>query len=110
MIKWTTAVEQRNQRTLEGHTLTVESTSVAWHCAAVPPMIDSVGQMSLAVVVREADKLDFPAEVAGDDQAMLAAVPWALKMRGMRPSSDEIGGGAVETLNEVKYRMLRWVT
>lgn len=75
MIKRTTAVEQQNQRTLEDHTQTVESTSVAWHCAVVPPTIDSVDRMSLVVAVKEADKLDSPAETVDDVRAILAVVP-----------------------------------
>lgn len=75
MIKRTTAAEQQNQRTLEDHTQTVESTSAAWHCAVALLAIDSVDRVSSVVAVKEADKVDFPAETVGDDRAMLAVVP-----------------------------------
>lgn len=75
MIKRTTAAEQQNQRTLEDHTQTVESTSAAWNCAVAPSTIDSVERMSSAVAVKEADKLDFPAETADGGRVMLVVVP-----------------------------------
>lgn len=75
MIKRTTAVEQQNQRTLEDHTQTVELTLVAWHCAVVPPTIDSEGQMSSVVAAKEADKVDSPAGTVGDGRVILAVVP-----------------------------------
>lgn len=80
MIKLTTAAEQQNQRTLEDHTQTVDSTSAAWNCAAwncavAPSTIDSVERMSSAVVVKEEDKLDFPAETVDGGRVMLVVVP-----------------------------------
>lgn len=113
MIKWRTAVEQQNQRTLEDHTQTVESTSAAWHCAVVPPTIDSVDRMSSAVaVVAEADKLDSPAEIVDDDRVTLVAVPWASKKREMQLSLNEMGGGAVavEISNGEGYSMRKLET
>lgn len=86
VIKRTTA-EQQNQRTLEGHTQTVESASAAWRYAAVQPKTDSVSRVSLVVVVREGGKLDSPAEIAGDG-VMPAAVPWALRKQEMQSSSN----------------------
>lgn len=74
MTKRTTAAEQQNQRTLEDHTQTVESTSVAWHYV-VPPMIDSADQMSSVAAAKEVGKPDPLAEAAGDGPAMLVAVP-----------------------------------
>lgn len=75
MIKRTIAAEQQNQRTLEDHTQIVELTSAAWHCAVALPMIDSVDRVSSVVAVKGVDKVDFPAETAGDGRAMLAVVP-----------------------------------
>lgn len=75
MIKRTIAGEQQNQRTLEDHTQTVESTSAAWHFAVALLVIDSVDRASSVVAVKEADKVDSPAETVGDDRAMLAVVP-----------------------------------
>lgn len=41
----------------------------------MPPTIDSVDRMSLVVAVKEADKLDSPAETVDDVRAILAVVP-----------------------------------
>jgi hypothetical protein len=71
VAKRKTAVEQRNQRTLEDHTQTVELTSAAWHY--VTPPKTAAGRMSSAAIAKGADTPD--SLEAADDEATLVAEP-----------------------------------